>query len=434
MEQLVSSLIPVPSVKDFAQTCLKVISEIYTRFKMVKENEVFQKCIKEKIEDMQKAVEHLETSGAVEFPQFCAERLQKFFESLEKCRQKCEELHNKGALKKIFTAHASKSELQYMEKHLEIANSHLHYTLSAVLLEQTKKLQNTVDEGFAQTITTVNEGNTQISRGLIHPEVGIYQGASQSSALPLAVAAPILSEDRKTKLMIIKWNDCTNLKYKIIRYEVQYEAGVIVHGTPKSLSTNGSDTKFTLKLSHPRVIEKQSYTIQVRAVNLHGPGPWSEASTIRFLSDRPSKPKMPHLKKISPTEVAVEIDLLTENEANGSPVHSCAVEYRQVTVNKPSWKRINMSLRLMNRNSEKVEMIVRSLRPDTRYNFRIIMINEIGESQPSNENEILTNQLIPGIPQNFRISSKRTDKTIKIRWEPPLENPQVVQRYHAQIR
>ena len=432
--------VPAPtSVKDFVRGCYKVFDEIYVRFCKVKNNDNFRKHVEEKIEELKKLVQYLETVELLEFPQVCAERLQKFNESLKKCWEKCEELHRKGFLKNFVFVDDYASELQYMEKHLKEANIHLQSTVSVIQMQQTKEgfvqTNANMKEGLAQANASINKGNSQIVRVLYNPDEGVYRGESADNQSPSVISAPSLCEDRDAKLMIIRWHDTNNSMKKIEKYEVQYADDRVVHGTPKDLSICGSDTKFVMKLGYPKVVEKRSYTVKVRAVKMDSPGPWSEPSTILYLCDRPGKPKMPDLKVFSPTQVVVEIQLLNEHEMNGSEVQSCAVEYMQATAQKnPVWERCIYNLKLLRSFGEKVTMTMESLKPDTRYNFRVIMINEIGESQPSNENEILTHQLTPGIPQNLRISSKRTDKTIKIRWEPPLENPQVVQRYHAQIR
>ena len=420
---LLISVVPGPaSIKDFIRGCYKVINEIYTRFHKIKDNDLFRKHIEEKLKELEEIIKYLETIELVEFPQVCAEYLQKFNESLRKCWGKCEELHNKGVLKKFIDVKAHKSELQYMEEHLKEANTHLQLTLSMIQVQQNK-------EGFAQMNVNLKEGNSQVMGAVIHPELGVYHGESADCQPPSAISMLNLSEDREHKLMIIKWYDSDNLMAKILRYEVRYDEGIIP-GKPKDLSIIGSDTKFTMKLGHPKVVEKRSYIVQVRAVSMDGPGPWSEPSTIHFLCDQPSKPKIPDIKVFSPTQVAVEIQLPRKNEMNGSEVHSCAIEY--MSEKKPVWERRIYNLE--HKFVEKVAKTIESLEPNTRYKFRIVMINEIGESQPSNVCKVLTNQLIPGIPQGLRLSSKRTDKMIKIRWEPPLENPHIVQCYHAQIR
>ena len=41
---------------------------------------------------------------------------------------------------------------------------------------------------------------------------------------------------------------------------------------------------------------------------------------------------------------------------------------------------------------------------------------------------------VPGPPTNIRSSSKRTSKMIKIRWDPPDEYPEAVERYELQMK
>ena len=215
---------------------------------------------------------------------------------------------------------------------------------------------------------------------------------------------------------------------------MQYKNGFILHGTPEECRTKGDSAySFTIKLGGPKVFPGELYTIQVRAVNSHGPSEWSEEVVFRFSKCPPERPMIPVLKDTTPTRVTVIIELPMEMHVI-SPVHSCAVEYVSVNdVKAQKWQRSTRDIKF-NDIGESVTMTIESLRPETKYTFRVIMINENGESQPSDEISTSTPQLIPGVPHDLRFSNKRTDKILKIRWNPPIENPQVVKVYEVQYK
>ena len=96
------------------------------------------------------------------------------------------------------------------------------------------------------------------------------------------------------------------------------------------------------------------------------------------------------------------------------------------------WSSLQCSLK--QRTTSSIEFKIGSLTPDTTYKFRVRMINDSGESAPRDSVSAVTTQLIPGLPQGLRISSNRRDKSIKIRWKDPAENPQAVHEYTVQYR
>lgn len=117
-------------------------------------------------------------------------------------------------------------------------------------------------------------------------------------------------------------------------------------------------------------------------------------------------------------------------EENGSCVTRCKVEYTQ----KIDGNGTILESNIKQRTGVEIKLKIGSLTPDAIYSFRIKMINDRGESPASDPCEIVTTQLIPGPPQNLRISSKRTDTTIKVRWEEPAKNPQSANKYKVQVR
>lgn len=186
-------------------------------------------------------------------------------------------------------------------------------------------------------------------------------------------------------------------------------------------------------LGPPKVRPGNLYTVRVRCISDAGPGDWSEPTLFRFKSGPPNKPAKPTVTVQSPTEVLITVRRPSPKDENGSGVTRCKVEYTQkLGGNDLTWSTLESNIK--QRTSPDVKLTVRFLTPDTTYSFRIKMINDCGESIPSDPRDVVTTQLIPGPPQNLRISSKRTDKTIKVRWEEPAVNPQSANKYKVQMR
>ena len=144
----------------------------------------------------------------------------------------------------------------------------------------------------------------------------------------------------------------------------------------------------------------------------------------------PNAPQKPTITVHSGNEVTVSTLRLKEQESNGSPVTQCIVEYH-IALGSQNWDRL--SICLQNRNRKTVDVLVRSLSPNTLYNFRVRMVNDVGESEPSEYTQVITTVTIPGPPTELRASSKRAGKLIKIRWKKPEINPHAVAKYEAQV-
>ena len=418
---------PISSVTSVLKVGWTITREIYSRVQTLSENNEFRKRIERNLRELQNIADEITNSGVEKFPASCTSSLEQFQNSLDTCKRVCEALYNKGALGKFFNAKSHAQDLQTLEKELENARSSLQFALTRVLLAQNQSLRQSVEEGNARVEATV-----------IHPSVGVYQGTSSSNKRdkPFAISKVDVSLNDQRDLMIVKWSDELNSRESVERYEVRYddENRMIVPGSPEELAA-GDDSEFALSLGPPKVNPGHIYTVQVRAVNSQGHSEWSEPGRVfRFKNGPPNKPKKPEVIVISPTEVLAMIKRLEEKDENGSPVNQCVVEYIAAEdSNSPVWQRLCCKIK-QRRDNDVVKLAIKSLDPDSIYRFRVKMVNEVGESQPSDTCEVFTTQLVPGPPQAVRISSKRNDKTIKIRWKPPTLHPQAVEKYLVQMQ
>ena len=130
------------------------------------------------------------------------------------------------------------------------------------------------------------------------------------------------------------------------------------------------------------------------------------------------------------TKISVRIPGL--KEANGTPVEGIIVQYCEYD-NSGNWE--SETLTIEKKESQRIhDFLMHDLSPYTRYLFRVILINESGESVPSESVDITTDVPIPGKPTNFRPSSYFTSDLIKIRWNPPEEYPEFIDHYEVQYK
>ena len=415
---------PVCAASDVLKFGWAAFQEIHSRVEALSENDDFRLRIERKIKELRQIADELKTSGVEELPPSSRDSFDKFRDSLGKCTSILSDLHSQGALGKFVHVHGHGKQLQAVEQEIENARNSLQLVLTTTILAQNELLKRRVEEGSARVEATV-----------VHPMAGVYQGTSSSKKLrqPDQVDKPDVNVTGN--LMVVKWTDPKNTSDQLQRYEVRYddERYLMVSGEPQKFRDEESSTAFAVSLGEPKVKPGKLYTIQIRAVNKQGPGQWSEATVARFKTGPPNKPRKPSLTVNSPTEVLVEVKKIAESDENGSPVEQCVVEYAEEN-NSTEWKRLPCPLNARRRDSELVKFAVRRLEPDCTYHFRVKMVNEAGESHPSDAERIVTTQLIPGAPQDLRISSKRTDKSLKIRWKAPDINPQAVAKYEVQIQ
>ena len=414
---------PICALNVLKQT-FSITSEIYDRYQGFSENNEHRQRVLQRIKELQRLAEDLKNSGIDELPASSIESVEAFQESIKTCKRICDNLHSKGILGKVISVRDHKVQLEALEKELEKAQSSFQLALTKILLVQNQSLKQSMLEGHAQIQATV-----------IHPSVGVYQGAGTSNKLsrPFPIMRPEVTVNEE--LMVVKWCDYQNPADVVDRYEVRYDDQIdlIIPGEPKDFKVSNESNEFALSIGPPKIIPGQLYTIQVRAVNSQGPSEWSDERVFRYKIGPPNKPKQPQVFVNSPTEVIVKVKKLEEEETNGSPVHQCVVEWIADDPNSSEWQRLTCPLE-RHRDSDTIKLSIKQLIPDTMYRFRVKMVNEAGESHPSDVSEALTKQMIPGPPQELRVSSKRTDTSIKIRWKPPTINPQAVDKYEVQLQ
>jgi hypothetical protein len=403
---------------------LYVTKEIYDRLQGCSENDAVCQRLMQQIKKLQNIANDLKELEMDEFPASCRNELDSFGDSLEICRGACNALDRAGTIAKFIKVHGHKSELETLEIQLKRATDNLQLVLNQVSVLQNRRLEEAIHRSKGEVIGSV-----------INPRQGIFLPNSRvDEARPHLIEPPEVSLDDSGDLMEVKWKDERNQKDTIDRYEVRYdeENNLAVHASVDECTLLGNDNTFYMKLGEPKIKVGNLYSVQVRATNGAGPGDWSGPTIFRFKVGPPNKPKKPRAIIQSPTEVMIFASRPSVKDENGSCITCCKVEYVNVDGDDTTWEVLEINVK--QRSTPEIKLKIGTLKPDTTYQFRIKMVNENGESPPSDSREVVTTQVTPGPALNLRVSSKRTDKSIKLRWDEPADNPQAAHKYKVQMR
>ena len=422
-------------VVEIVRGTTKAGATILGAFGVADENDEHRQRVEVKCIELERLAEDVRNAGLSILPLSCQQGLQRFNESLCTCAEVCEKMRNRGALANLYHAQRHRRDLEVLERLLSEVHHSIQQVCFSVLLAQNEELWR-----------RVVEGETRLEAEAIHPGAGIYKGAPGGckEKVPRAPDKPEVVVDGT--LMAITWRDTQNSSEGIIRYEVRYEdeKELIAFGTPKELKVGKKkEGTYAMTLGPPKIVpgEQNVYTIQVRAVSrLGGPGEWSEAIVARLGVGPPNKPKKPTITALSPREVLVHVQRPGVDEENGRPVREYIIEFMSRNADVVSqWQSLRYPIMDSDVGEASADVLmhtVRGLEPGSVYHFRVKMVNEAGSSLPSKAEDVCMEQLVPGPPQDLRVSTKRTDKIIKIRWKPPAIYPQSVNKYivHMQLK
>lgn len=404
-----------------------VCKEIYNRIQGYTQNNEVCARIEQRLIILRKIATDLEQEFQnKELPESCIQVFDHFYSSIGICKKTCTDLNTTRSLKKIIFVDHYREELDTLDSELQRACDHLQIVLGQISIIQNERI-----------LDAVEEGTNSVKSAVFYSKQGVYlPNRKASGTRPHKIEKPTVyleTDNNAGDLMVVKWTDdkCQDsaIKYYVVRYDD--ERNLMEKATVEEcMFSDNNVNEFHMKLGSPKITPGNVYTIQVHGVNGDGPGEWSESVSFRFKNGPPSKPKKPKAQILSPKQVKIIIKKLTKKEENGSCVTRCKIEY--IGGDDDSWEYLETEIKRSER--EDMKITIGELIPDSTYNFRIKMINNCGESAPSDSCEVITKQLVPGPPQNLRISSKRKDTSIKVRWEEPEKNPQAACRYKVQKR
>ena len=302
-----------------------------------------------------------------------------------------------------------------LEKELEGAVNNLTLILTA--------------EGLKGTDDMISQF-AQIKSMLNNPDVGFFTSTSKILLNPPHKVEELTIEE-SGEFLDISWSDTKNKDNSVLYYEMMYS-----NGEEEILLPQIKAEHHFVRIGEPHVQPRKFYSFKIRAVNKGGHSEWSDEIRAQFKKGVPERPTKPTIQVKGPNSVIVSVlqPTYTEDQSNGAPVTSCIVEYAANDGNATMWESLTCSLQECLAADNKIEIMVDKLNANTQYEFRVKFQNEVRCSPPSNSTTCQTHAIhIPGIPEELRVSTKRTSSMIKIRWVPSSINPEAVDRYELQM-
>ena len=159
-----------------------------------------------------------------------------------------------------------------------------------------------------------------------------------------------------------------------------------------------------------------TYVFRVKASNDVGSGPYGMTAPVRTLSTVPKPPAQVDVHEVKSTSVSVEWGAPAGD--GGSPVTKVIVEYLAST--SRAWMRsacLDIGTATL---QSRCRVVVSGLMPQTRYRFRIILLNSHGESEPSTASvEVTTDFDRPTAPTVPLASDVKAD-SLSLAFQLPL--------------
>ena len=322
------------------------------------------------------------------------------------CKVECEKLRDQ----KLLTAESNKVSIKFVQTELEYVHVNLENQVICAISQQITVVEVQVEDRIKK-----------VRRDAAYPLAGVYPVSSEVLKPPAAVSKPVV--DFKGEQMRVSWEDNDNPPDSLAKYEVRIDD-----------SNNDMFEAIGCKcisIGPPKIEPGMLYTIQVRGVNGRGPGEWSEQLIARSKTAPPKRPDKPKVF-LTPINAKIFVRIPGIREAHGAPVSEVIIEYCEYD----NGSKLNSETKsIEEKESEHIrEFLIHDLSPNTSYFFRIILINESGQSAPSESVDVTTDIPIPGKPTYFRPSSYFTSNLIKIRWKPPKEYPEFVDHYEVQYK
>ena len=262
---------------------------------------------------------------------------------------------------------------------------------------------------------------------------------SDSAQLEIADMIPGKPENIKTiakaRQIQVDWDPPLSNPGAVNSYQIQYwEKGDDQEPIPiKSVRKKVSHTDRSLQLTS--LSPYTEYTIRVYARNDKNRAV-SEYCTkdVQTLADIPDKPHPPTVRVTLASKAQITFDRQKPNEENGKPVNKIAIE-RQIKRNEQTgeWTVVeNHSLENSTESDITLPVELINLTEPLISCYRIVTINSIGRSEPSQAVEVYPENVIPGSPEE--LSSTPTNNSITISWKKPEINPLAAKQYQIQYK
>ncbi len=405
---------------DLVKVVLFAVKTVRELFQGVTSNKKYAQHILENIGDLEKYSKELKSLNASDITTLVDQELIKLKDAIDHVRSCCKSIADRHTGLRMLDISSEHEELKTLDNQVQRARDCLHLAL-----------QLACQYGVQSIKEDLRVGNQKLQNKIHHPGDGVY--IPQGYCRPIEVSNVSIVIVPEGDLMEVCWEDWKNDSKSVDNYELYFEE------TSRKILISSSERKngcCTVRVGPPAVEAGEIYSIKVRAVNGSGPSEWSKPISIRFNNGPPSRPQKPQVVIESATQISFSVKKLLPKEEGGSEVTQCEFQYMEVcesNENECYWESKILKLK---KQTESVvhEFCIGSLKQNTTYRYRIRMINSCGTSDPSEIGEFITRYLIPGTPQNVRLSRNRTSDCLKVRWDPPYHNSEGVHRYKVQYK
>ena len=363
-----------------------------------------------KIGDIESQLAKLQENRDEDFTDSMKTALEETHNQLRKCETKCRRITDQMRAEKFFFSNFNKELLRSLLTELDRINNNLETKVISAMAEQLCDIR-----------LQVKDARNEIKSDVVYPRAGVYSIRNVDLKPPVKPSRPVV--DIEGEQMIIRWEDDGNPPDSLKKYEIRLD-----ESTNYLIPTSDGSCR-CLSIGPPKIKPGIVYTIQVRGINGGGPGEWSDPAIARFKTAPPNKPEKP---RVTPgyNDAKVSVRVPGIKETNGEPVNQIIVQNCEIE-NTNMWSSTSFPIRSSQHNST---ITISDLSPNTLYCFRIILVNECGESTPSESVDVTTDIPIPGKPTNLRQSSYSTSDLLKIRWSPPEENAEFVHCYEVKYK
>ena len=257
-------------------------------------------------------------------------------------------------------------------------------------------------------------------RQLLHPSAGVFIIGKE----PVQVTNVTTESSRG--YLGVSWNDNVNKNLQIQKYQIRLNRTNLT--VEKECKTWSSSVSIRIA---DRVKPWNEYSVQVRAVNEAGFGPWSEPAICGLMDQSPPVKPITRIKS-APTNTSLYLEIDRPKLYNLQQVTYCVLKKRIINPTSPllDWN-IEEVACIFDDNSTVHTVHVRNLQTRLRYQFQISLCNQWGESEPTMvEMADAISGMLPGSPQRiFFVKQSRSHKEVRITWKPPKINAGSIDHY-----
>ena len=261
----------------------------------------------------------------------------------------------------------------------------------------------------------------------------VYEKETSHIPGPPVVAKSEIHQ-RNEKTVVLKWNKPKVNPDAAESYELEIKG---VNGDSwKKLKDNVQSPLNITSSAFKEMLPNYTYKIRLRGHNKSkkGIGEFSKPCKITVPCGVPCKPSSPVIQVCmdDPTKVKLSIAKLPELEENGKPVKKIII---QKSDDEKEW--INCKENDYSRHKQSTAIIMKldnynqNITP--LYKYRVIMKNDIGDSEPSSPVNLDPAEIIPGQVLKFKTTGV-TCESISLSWDKPDVNPSAVDMYQVDYK